>query len=96
MLAKQSIKQLLFRVVTAMAALAVASYGADDAYSRFSGQPLGKVKVNRYLAIPQKGGKFQFVYDGTEDRTCVNSLFPHKGNQPCWYLRKHTTDRIDM
>jgi len=26
----------------------------------------------------------------------VRSLFPHFGNPPCWYLRKHTEKQIDI
>jgi hypothetical protein len=27
--------------------------------------------------------------------TCVHSLFPHMGYQPCWYLSRHSEQRTN-
>jgi hypothetical protein len=56
---------------------------------------LGSVKVERLYAIPQKGGKTEFSYGGTEVESCVHSLFPHLGYAPCWYAVRHTEKRND-
>ena len=29
------------------------------------------------------------MYDRDIDRPCANTLFPHSGYPPCWYLRRH-------
>ena len=45
---------------------------------------------NRLLAIKVKNGTYQYELDQvnpTETLTCVHSLFPHFGDQPCWYLK---------
>jgi hypothetical protein len=96
MVPRQSIKRTLARALLIALATLFATFAADDARVRLIHAPLRTVNVKRYLAIPQKGGKFQFVFDGTEVRPCVNALFPHQGNQPCWYLNRHKTERIDM
>jgi hypothetical protein len=44
----------------------------------------------RLLAIKVKNGTYQYELDQvnpTETLTCVHSLFPHFGDQPCWYLK---------
>jgi len=43
-----------------------------------------------------KSGKSDFYFLDPQKQTCVNSLFPHLGYKPCWYLRKHTHPRIAM
>jgi|HubBroStandDraft_1064217.scaffolds.fasta_scaffold180529_1 hypothetical protein len=48
-------------------------------------QQYGVVQVRRYYAIPLKGGKTWYGYDGTENQDCANSLFPQFGLLPCWY-----------
>jgi hypothetical protein len=69
-------------------------YGADYLASRQA--PLGSVKVERYYAIPQKDGKTDFVSATPENQTCVQSLLPHLGYSPCWYVDRHKRKRIDM
>ena len=57
---------------------------------------LGTVKVERYYAIPQKDGKTEFVSATPESQACVQSLLPHLGYNPCWYVNRHKRKRIDM
>ena len=60
------------------------------------GNGFGSVTVRRYYAVPQKSGKIEFLQAEPQDQTCVRSLFPHMGDAPCWYVRRHTEQRIDM
>ncbi|MGO9449563.1 MAG: hypothetical protein ACLQDV_00750 [Candidatus Binataceae bacterium] len=53
-------------------------------------QPYGVVQVRRYYVMPLKGGKTEYGYDGTENESCAQSLFPHSGLPPCWYASRHT------
>jgi hypothetical protein len=46
--------------------------------------------------IPQKNNRVQYTFDAPENQTCVQSLFPHLGCTPCWYLRRHAQKRIDF
>lgn len=56
----------------------------------------GSVTVQPYYAVPQKNGKTQFMVDQPRDEACVNSLFPHYGDVPCWYLVRHKSQRINL
>lgn len=58
-------------------------------------EPLGSVVVNPYLAIAQKNNRVEFVPEDPQTVTCVNALFPRFGYQPCWWVRRHTDQRID-
>jgi hypothetical protein len=52
--------------------------------------PCEHLTRNRLLAIKVKNGTYQYELDQvnpTETLTCVHSLFPHFGDQPCWYLK---------
>ena len=75
-------------------------YGADYAWVRIpipKGRALyGAVTVRPYYDVALKSGKSDFYFLDPQRQTCVNSLFPHLGYSPCWYLRKHTHPRISM
>lgn len=81
-----------------LAAAAVALVYAGDYVALRARLPrsLSTVTVEPYYAVPQKNGKTEFMMLDPEDRTCAQSLFPHMGYPPCWYLRQHTQQRIDM
>jgi hypothetical protein len=56
----------------------------------------GSVTVNHYTAVLQKNGKTTLTFDPPQPWTCVNSLFPHQGWLPCWYLNRHPDQRTDI
>ncbi len=58
--------------------------------------PYATVQVRPYYAVPRKDHKTEFLFDDPQDETCVNSLFPHQGDSPCWYLRRNKEKRVDM
>jgi hypothetical protein len=58
--------------------------------------PFGTDTVRTYYAVPQKNHKTEFLFDEPQDETCVHSLFPHLGDEPCWYLSTHKDQRIDI
>jgi hypothetical protein len=70
-----------------------ALYGGDYLTARGA---FGSVKIERYYAIPQKDGKTEFVFATPENQTCVQSLLPHLGYSPCWYMNRHRRKRIDL
>ena len=65
-------------------------------YFAASHAALGTVKVERYYAIPQKDGKTEFVFATPESQSCVQSMLPHLGYNPCWYVNRRKRKRIDM
>ena len=59
-------------------------------------QTLGSVQVKTLYAVRQKSGRIEYSVGDTETESCVRSLFPHLGYIPCWYLRRHSTKRIEI
>jgi len=88
------------------AAIALAAVWVADAawfYVRRSypraGNASGSVHRVRLLAIPDKGNKVEFQVDALqpeEDVPCASSIFPHGGQNPCWYVVRHAKDPIPM
>ena len=70
-------------------------YFADDLALHFRRDPVGSITVERYDAIPEKNGKTEFAFEQPTAQPCVHAIFPHRGNQPCWYLSRHTQQRIN-
>jgi hypothetical protein len=56
----------------------------------------GMVTVQYYYAIGEKSGKTEYDFQPPQQETCVNSLFPHAGDSPCWYERKHPEKAITI
>ena len=92
--------KLIKRIVLIIVTLIVLVYTADFASVRIP-IPRGRVvtstiTVRPYYDVGLKSGKSAFYFLDPQKQTCVNSLFPHLGYSPCWYLRKHTQPRIQM
>lgn len=87
------------RILIFVLALVALVYASDDLSLRYhfprSRQIFGSVTVQRYDAISEKNNKTEFVYEDPVVQTCVRSLFPHLGYQPCWYLSRHSEQRIN-
>ncbi len=87
------------RIILALALLLVLSHLCDYLLLRqktANNHGYGTVTVQRYYSIKQKNGKTEFSTAEPEDVPCVNSLFPHSGFAPCWYLRRHAEKEIDI
>lgn len=90
------IRRWSVRVLLGLVAAFVAVYVLDGTIFLLRGSPVGKVTVNRYLDIPLKGNKQEFDYQGTGEVACVMALFPQKGMDPCWQVRRHADEGIRM
>jgi hypothetical protein len=97
---REIIKRLLLRSIAIVVLSAGAIYLCDYLLLRIriatNRAPYGTVTITPYYAVPQKDGKTQFMFDDPEDETCVHSLFPHVGDEPCWYLSRKKEKRIDI
>jgi hypothetical protein len=86
--------------VVALSGAAVLTFGMDYALLRVreatNRNAYGTVTVNHYTAVLQKNGKTTLTFDPPQPWTCVNSLFPHQGWLPCWYLSRHPDQRTDI
>lgn len=80
---------------TVLASLALV-WAGDYVLLKFSRAQVSTVTVRRYYAIDKKANKVEYIFDSARDQSCVNSLFPHLGQVPCWYLRRHTEERIEI
>ena len=49
------------------------------------------VRVDQVLLTPLKNHRLKADAESTQDLTCTHSLFPHAGDDPCWWLRRHST-----
>jgi hypothetical protein len=67
----------------------VAAYASDWAVFLLRGSPSSNVTVNQYQTVPLKGNKYEYDYLGSGDQPCCVSLFPRKGETPCWWLNSH-------
>ena len=50
--------------------------------------PLETTQVRPSYAVPLKNGKDEFDFLDPQPQTCVHSLFPHMGYNPCWYTKR--------
>ena len=88
---------MLKRIALVILACLALGYAGDYALVRFPiRNPYGVVVVRPYYAVRKKNGKPDFYFLDPQNQTCVNSLLPHLGYPPCWYLKKHAQQRIDM
>lgn len=58
--------------------------------------PFETVQVENYSAVPEKNNKVEFFYNDPEPEECVDALFPHSGDNPCWYVNRHKDTRTDL
>ena len=56
----------------------------------------GTVTVRVYYAVQEKNGRTEYVFGSMQDQSCVNSLFGHEGQRPCWYLRRHPEQQVEI
>jgi hypothetical protein len=84
-------KSAVIGAVLALCALYVGDYAV--ARSR----PQQSVQIQPFYAIHEKSGKTEFDYSvPPETQSCVASLFPHLGSNPCWYVTTHRTRKIEI
>ncbi len=83
-----------------VAILAAALYAGDflSLWLRIPNRPqTQQIQVRPYYAVPQKDRRNEeLIFLEPKPEVCVNSLLPEMGHRPCWYLRKHVQQRIDL
>ena len=89
---------MISRILLALAAALGALYAGDYVSVRYripnNREQFGVVKTRRAYAIPEKNNRIQYTFDPPQNQTCVQSLFPHLGYTPCWYLRRHAQKSV--
>ena len=71
------------------AAVTVVAYAADTLIFLVRGSPTSAVTVQKFMEIPLKGQKEEYDYLGQAQISCAVALFPHRGMDPCWHLRRN-------
>lgn len=79
----------LVRTFLTAAVTTVVAYGADTVIFALRGSPTSTVMVQKFMGIPLKGQKEEFDYLGPAQVSCAVALFPHRGQDPCWRLRRN-------
>lgn len=94
-------RRLLWIVVRALVVVAgviAVVYVCEDMLLRYRANHGGTDavfdNVTTYEAGAVKGGKEEFYFDQPHVEVCVRALFPHFGNAPCWYVRRHTVQLL--
>jgi len=89
-------KQIASRVLPAVVLLIASTYALDYVVLRIrmlhpaATVPFERLTRHRLLAIRVKNGTYEYELDEVnpiEILTCVHTVFPHLGDQPCWYLK---------
>lgn len=89
-------RRWLLRIAMALIVAFIALYAGDWFVFALRGSPMGKVTVNRYLAVPLKGNKQEFDFLGTVEVACAAALFPQNGRGPCWQVRRNANQGIKL
>jgi len=93
---KKGLRSTLILVVAALALFYVGDYVLIRYRAAAHKNAYGAVAVQPYYAMHLKNGNTEFSFQPNETQTCVNSVFPHLGMTPCWYLRRHPERRTDI
>ncbi len=87
------------RVLGITALLLVAIYAGDFVSAKYkvpNRQVLYRVQVVRDFAVKDNDKSTEYTAPMTVDEECVAALFPHFGDKPCWYLRGHTIEHLEL
>jgi len=90
------------KAAIALVVALIITYAGDFLWLRYriwkprTNNPFESVKLDRFYAITQKNGREDYEPAGTQTVTCVHSLFPHSGYNPCWYVVRQNGKQIQM
>jgi len=94
------LRRILLYALAVLALLAGLVYAGDYVSIRYripkNRDQFGTVTVTRLYVIHEKNNKTEYELAPSENRTCVYSLFPQLGYRPCWYVSRHTEERIEI
>jgi hypothetical protein len=90
----RKILRIVERGILALLSLFVLTYIADDLWARFRGRPTEQMKIGLYYAAVNHWNEVEYSVGNPVMETCTDSLMPHFGHRPCWYLRRHPIQQI--
>ena len=87
-------KRILKLALAVLAAATAVLYGFDYVSAKYAipnhRQVFDDVRVDQLYTAPNIYGEIEWSRGDPVLETCVNSLFPHFGYNPCWYVKRHT------
>ena len=92
-------KRLLQTAIPIVILVGVLLYLGDFLSLRYripNREPYGSVTVRELYAVKLKNKQTEYMFEPPAPQECVNSLFPHFGDKPCWYLKRNTKQQIDI
>ena len=92
----QDLTRLFKRLGVAAVALLILWSIGDYLSLKMRRAATSTVQVTKFYAVPQKDGKTSFEPAAPEKQTCVNSMFPHMGYSPCWYVKRHRNQQVNL
>jgi hypothetical protein len=85
---------MLAWVAAALVAAVALAYVCEDLVLRYRVGHGGSANVFDHVTVYEagavKGGKLEYYFDRPQVRECVRAMFPHFGDPPCWYARRHS------
>lgn len=93
-------KRWLVNALVTLLVIAAVVYLADYGVLRYrvaaNRNPFDTVTVQTLYALHKRRGMADYVPGDAIPETCVNSLFPHLGDRPCWWVRRHAEKQVDI
>jgi hypothetical protein len=87
------LRKVLLYTLGGLAALAGIGY-AGDYLSLVAGVPprekFSTIRVEQLYAVPNRWNEVDWSRGEAVMERCVNSLLPHFGSRPCWYVKRDT------
>ena len=77
-----------------MLVFAALLYAGDELWARYRGRPTEQLKIDHVYTELNHFNELEYSAGKESVETCVDALLPHFGDPPCWYLRRHTLQRI--
>ena len=90
------IRKLLLIVVLLLLALYAGDYLSLKYRIPGNRAQFGTVQTRTSYAVEQKNRKTEYYFNPPENQTCVHSIFPQMGYNPCWYVERNRSMEIDM
>jgi hypothetical protein len=93
-------KRILKFALAVLAASAGLLYGGDYLSAKLAiprRQVFEYVRVDQLYTVLNKYGETEWSRGDPVMERCVNSMLPHFGSEPCWYVKRHTmkTNKLD-
>jgi hypothetical protein len=88
------LRRVLLPTILALGALYLGDYVALHYRIARSGPAAALETVTVLYGTQLKNGQVKIFWDQPQTETCTRSIFPHLGNPPCWYAKRHATKLI--